>query len=50
MEFFTTNFAPIMFVGLIMFLLLGFPVAFSSGPAACFSVLSALGWGSFLPP
>ena len=33
MEFFVSNFAPIMFVGLIMFLLLGFPVAFSL--AAC---------------
>jgi TRAP-type mannitol/chloroaromatic compound transport system permease large subunit len=31
MEFITTNFAPIMFVGLIVFLLLGFPVAFSLG-------------------
>jgi TRAP-type mannitol/chloroaromatic compound transport system permease large subunit len=33
MEFITTNFAPIMFAGLICFLLLGFPVAFSL--AAC---------------
>ena len=31
MEFLTTNYAPIMFVGLICFLLLGFPVAFSLG-------------------
>lgn len=31
MEFITTNFAPIMFAGLIVFLLLGFPVAFSLG-------------------
>ncbi len=31
MEFITTNFAPIMFAGLICFLLLGFPVAFSLG-------------------
>ncbi|RYF83305.1 MAG: TRAP transporter large permease subunit [Comamonadaceae bacterium] len=31
MEFLTANFAPIMFAGLIMFLLLGFPVAFSLG-------------------
>ncbi|MFT3720890.1 TRAP transporter large permease [Pseudorhodoferax sp.] len=31
MEFITANFAPIMFVGLICFLLLGFPVAFSLG-------------------
>ncbi|QTD44538.1 TRAP transporter large permease [Ottowia testudinis] len=33
MEFLTANYAPIMFVGLICFLLLGFPVAFSL--AAC---------------
>ena len=33
MEFLTANFAPIMFAGLICFLLLGFPVAFSL--AAC---------------
>jgi len=31
MEFLTTNYAPIMFAGLIAFLLLGFPVAFSLG-------------------
>ena len=31
MEFLTQNFAPIMFVGLIVFLLMGFPVAFSLG-------------------
>ncbi len=31
MEFLTTNYAPIMFAGLIVFLLLGFPVAFSLG-------------------
>ena len=31
MEFLTANFAPIMFAGLICFLLLGFPVAFSLG-------------------
>ncbi|MDQ7955619.1 MAG: TRAP transporter large permease subunit [Pseudomonadota bacterium] len=31
MEFITANFAPIMFAGLICFLLLGFPVAFSLG-------------------
>lgn len=33
MEFIATNFAPIMFAGLIIFLLLGFPVAFSLGAA-----------------
>jgi TRAP-type mannitol/chloroaromatic compound transport system permease large subunit len=31
MEFIVTNYAPIMFAGLIVFLLLGFPVAFSLG-------------------
>src|SRR5574344_24420 len=31
MEFIATNYAPIMFAGLIVFLLLGFPVAFSLG-------------------
>ncbi len=31
MEFITTNYAPLMFAGLICFLLLGFPVAFSLG-------------------
>ncbi|GAD20810.1 TRAP transporter large permease subunit [Acidovorax sp. MR-S7] len=31
MEFITANYAPIMFAGLIAFLLLGFPVAFSLG-------------------
>ncbi|MBT9474494.1 TRAP transporter large permease subunit [Polaromonas sp.] len=36
MEFFTTNFAPIMFAGLFMFLLLGFPVAFSLGACGLF--------------
>jgi len=36
MEFITTNFAPIMFAGLIMFLLLGFPVAFSLGACGLF--------------
>jgi len=36
MEFFTTNFAPIMFAGLFIFLLLGFPVAFSLGACGLF--------------
>ena len=31
MEFLTANYAPIMFAGLIVFLLVGFPVAFSLG-------------------
>ena len=36
MEFLATNFAPIMFAGLIIFLLLGFPVAFSLGACGLF--------------
>ena len=36
MEFIVTNFAPIMFAGLILFLLLGFPVAFSLGACGLF--------------
>ena len=36
MEFFVQNLAPIMFVGLIFFLLLGFPVAFSLGACGLF--------------
>jgi len=41
MEFITANYAPIMFAGLIMFLLLGFPVAFSLG--ACGLAFGVLG-------
>ena len=36
MEFIATNIAPIMFGGLILFLLLGFPVAFSLGACGLF--------------
>ena len=36
MEFFVQNLAPIMFAGLIFFLLLGFPVAFSLGACGLF--------------
>lgn len=36
MEFLIANFAPIMFAGLIVFLLLGFPVAFSLGACGLF--------------
>lgn len=36
MEFLTTNIAPIMFMGLIVFLLMGFPVAFSLGACGLF--------------
>jgi GntP family gluconate:H+ symporter len=35
-EFLTHNFAPIMFAGLIVFLLMGFPVAFSLGACGLF--------------
>ena len=36
MEFFIANLAPIMFAGLIVFLLMGFPVAFSLGACGLF--------------
>ncbi len=36
MEFFIQNLAPIMFLGLIVFLLMGFPVAFSLGACGLF--------------
>jgi len=36
MEFFINNLAPIMFVGLMIFLLMGFPVAFSLGACGLF--------------
>ena len=36
MEFITANYAPLMFAGLIFFLVLGFPVAFSLGAAGLF--------------
>ncbi len=36
MEFIAANFAPLMFGGLILFLILGFPVAFSLGAAGLF--------------
>jgi GntP family gluconate:H+ symporter len=36
MEFFTHNLAPIMFAGLIVFMLIGFPVAFSLGACGLF--------------
>jgi TRAP-type mannitol/chloroaromatic compound transport system permease large subunit len=36
MEFFITNLAPIMFLGLVIFLLMGFPVAFSLGACGLF--------------
>ena len=47
MEFLITNFAPIMFVGLILFLLLGFPVAFSLGACGLFFGLIGIEMGIF---
>jgi TRAP-type mannitol/chloroaromatic compound transport system permease large subunit len=36
MEFITNNFAPMMFLGLVIFLLMGYPVAFSLGACGLF--------------
>ena len=47
MEFLTTNFAPLMFAGLIVFLLLGFPVAFSLGACGLFFGLVGIEMGVF---
>ena len=47
MEFLITNFAPIMFVGLFVFLLLGFPVAFSLGACGLFFGLIGIELGVF---
>ena len=47
MEFFAANFAPIMFAGLIMFLLLGFPVAFSLGACGLFFGFVGIEMGVF---
>ena len=47
MEFFATNFAPFMFAGLIMFLLLGFPVAFSLGACGLFFGFVGIEMGIF---
>ena len=47
MEFFATNFAPFMFAGLIMFLLLGFPVAFSLGACGLFFGFLGIEMGIF---
>ena len=43
MEFITQNFAPIMFAGLVLFLLMGFPVAFSLGACGLFVAQRRLG-------
>ena len=48
MEFLTTNIAPIMFGGLILFLLMGFPVAFSLGACGLFFGLVGV-WLGLLP-
>ncbi len=47
MEFFATNFAPFMFAGLILFLLLGFPVAFSLGACGLFFGFIGIEMGIF---
>jgi TRAP-type mannitol/chloroaromatic compound transport system permease large subunit len=47
MEFITANFAPIMFAGLIVFLLLGFPVAFSLGACGLFFAFVGVELGVF---
>ncbi|SFB75553.1 TRAP transporter, DctM subunit [Polaromonas sp. OV174] len=47
MEFITANFAPIMFAGLIIFLLMGFPVAFSLGACGLFFGLVGIELGVF---
>ena len=47
MEFITANFAPIMFVGLACFLILGFPVAFSLGACGLFFGLVGIEVGVF---
>jgi len=46
MEFFIHNLAPIMFAGLIFFLLLGFPVAFSLGACGLFFALVGIELGA----
>ncbi len=47
MEFVSANFAPIMFVGLACFLILGFPVAFSLGACGLFFGLVGIEFGVF---
>ena len=48
MEFITSNYAPVMFGGLIIFLLLGFPVAFSLGACGLFFGFLGIELGVFL--
>jgi TRAP-type mannitol/chloroaromatic compound transport system permease large subunit len=45
MDFFIANLAPIMFVGLIVFLLFGFPVAFSLGACGLFFAIIGISLG-----
>lgn len=45
MEFIANNMAPIMFAGLIVFLLLGFPVAFSLGACGLFFAVIGINLG-----
>ncbi|MBS0392461.1 MAG: TRAP transporter large permease subunit [Proteobacteria bacterium] len=47
MEFLTANFAPLMFGGLLCFLILGFPVAFSLGACGLFFGLLGIELGVF---
>ena len=49
MEFIAANFAPIMFAGLICFLILGFPVAFSLGACGLFFGLLGIELNIFPP-
>ena len=46
MEFIVHNFAPIMFIGLFMFLLMGFPVAFSLGACGLFFAFVGIKMGA----
>jgi len=49
MAFIASNFAPIMFAGLICFLILGFPIAFSLGAAGIFFGLLGISLDIFPP-
>jgi TRAP-type mannitol/chloroaromatic compound transport system permease large subunit len=49
MEFLIANYAPIMFAGLIVFLLLGYPVAFSLGACGLFFGFIGIGLDIFPP-
>ncbi|RYX95233.1 MAG: TRAP transporter large permease subunit [Comamonadaceae bacterium] len=50
MEFLATNFPPIMFAGLILFLLFGFPVAFSLGACGLFFAVIGINIGILPEP